>query len=217
MLTVRIIPCLDVRADRVVKGIRFQDLRDSGSPPELAELYQRQGADEITMLDVAATPEGRATRYETVRAVRRRLALPLTVGGGVSSIDIAQALLEAGADKVSVNTAAVERPQVLTEMAKKFGDNKDVADVFNQLADDEKVHEEQFKALVDKVPQDDDKPERYELYQFLKATAISEFFQKDYFKDVDNISNPTDALVRALSLEKATLQYYQAIAELLED
>jgi imidazoleglycerol phosphate synthase cyclase subunit len=121
MLAVRVIPCLDVRAGRVVKGIRFQDLRDSGSPPELAELYQLQGADEITMLDVTATPEGRATRYETVRAVRDRLALPLTVGGGVSSIDIALALLEAGADKVSVNTAAVERPQVLAEMAKRFG------------------------------------------------------------------------------------------------
>ncbi len=102
-------------------------------------------------------------------------------------------------------------------MAKKFADNKDAADVFAQLADDEKIHEEQFKALVDKVPADDDKPERYELYQFLKATAISEFFQKDYFKDADSIKTPTEALGRALSLEKATLQYYQAIAELLDD
>jgi len=103
------------------------------------------------------------------------------------------------------------------KMASKFGDKKEIADVFNQLADDEKAHEEQFKALVDKVPQETDTPERYELYQFLKATAISEFFQKDYFKDIEDIKSTTEALGRALSLEKATLQYYQAIGDLLED
>ena len=103
------------------------------------------------------------------------------------------------------------------KMAGKFADKKEIANVFNQLAADEKAHEEQFKALVDKVPQENDKPERYELYQFLKATAISEFFQKDYFKDIDGIKNYTEALGRALSLEKATLQYYQAIGDLLED
>jgi len=121
MLTVRIIPCLDVRDGRVVKGVRFQELRDAGSPPDLAEAYETQGADEITLLDISATPEGRATRLETVRRVRERIAIPLTVGGGVRSADAAAALLDAGADKVSVNTAAVERPALLEEMAARFG------------------------------------------------------------------------------------------------
>jgi cyclase len=118
---VRIIPCLDVRDGRVVKGIRFQGLKDAGSPPDLAEEYERQGADEITLLDVSATPEGRATAVETVRRVRERLSLPLTVGGGVRNADNAGALLDAGADKVGVNTAAVERPALLDELAVKFG------------------------------------------------------------------------------------------------
>lgn len=121
MLTVRVIPCLDVRDGRVVKGVRFQGLRDAGSPPELAAEYERQGADEITLLDVSATPEGRATAHATVHEVRERLALPLTVGGGVRSADDAAALLEAGADKVGINTAAVRRPAVLDELARRFG------------------------------------------------------------------------------------------------
>jgi imidazoleglycerol phosphate synthase cyclase subunit len=121
MLTVRIVPCLDVRDGRVVKGIRFQGLRDAGSPPELAQEYERQGADEITLLDVSATPEGRGTAVETVRAVRQRLALPLTVGGGVREADHGAALLDAGADKVGVNTAAVERPGLIDELAGRFG------------------------------------------------------------------------------------------------
>jgi imidazoleglycerol phosphate synthase cyclase subunit len=121
MLTVRVIPCLDVRDGRVVKGVRFQGLRDAGSPPELAAEYERQGADEITLLDVSATPEGRATAHATVREVRERLALPLTVGGGVKSANDAAALLEAGADKVGINTAAVRRPDVLDELARRFG------------------------------------------------------------------------------------------------
>lgn len=121
MLTVRIIPCLDVRDGRVVKGVKFQGLRDAGSPPDLAGEYERQGADEITLLDVSATPEGRQTAFETVRAVRERLGIPLTVGGGVRDADSAQALLEAGADKVGINTAAVERPELLAEMARRFG------------------------------------------------------------------------------------------------
>lgn len=121
MLTVRIIPCLDVRDGRVVKGVRFQGLRDAGSPPDLAGAYEEQGADEIVVLDVSATPEGRKTRYDTVRSVRERLSLPLTVGGGVRSADDAAALLDAGADKVGVNTAAVARPALLEEMARRFG------------------------------------------------------------------------------------------------
>jgi imidazoleglycerol phosphate synthase cyclase subunit len=121
MLTVRVIPCLDVRDGRVVKGVRFQGLKDAGSPPELAGEYERQGADEITLLDVSATPEGRKTAHATVRDVRERLALPLTVGGGVKSADDAAALLEAGADKVGINTAAVKRPGLLDELAARFG------------------------------------------------------------------------------------------------
>jgi len=121
MLTVRVIPCLDVRGGRVVKGIQFQSLKDAGSPPNLAGLYEQQGADEITLLDVSATPDGCATRLDTVRAVRDQLAIPLTVGGGVKKVDDAAALLESGADKVGINTAAVERPGLLDEMAARFG------------------------------------------------------------------------------------------------
>ena len=121
MLTTRIVPCLDVRDGRVVKGVKFQGLRDAGSPAELAAAYEDQGADELVMLDVSATPEGRATAHRTVREVRERLSLPLTVGGGVRTADDAGALLEAGADKVGINTAAVTRPALLDELARRFG------------------------------------------------------------------------------------------------
>ncbi|MBI5525038.1 MAG: imidazole glycerol phosphate synthase subunit HisF [Deltaproteobacteria bacterium] len=121
MLAVRIIPCLDIRDGRVVKGVRFQSLRDAGSPEECAERYEAQGADEIVLLDVSATPEGRRTAVETVCRVRARLSIPLTVGGGVRTIDDAAALLDAGADKVGVNTAAVEDPSLLTRLADRFG------------------------------------------------------------------------------------------------
>ena len=121
MLTVRVIPCLDVRHGRVVKGVRFSGLRDAGCPVERATLYEAQGADELVVLDVAATPEARGTRLETVRRVRACLSIPLTVGGGVRSVDNAAELLENGADKVAVNTAAVERPALLGELAARFG------------------------------------------------------------------------------------------------
>lgn len=121
MLTKRIIPCLDVRDGRVVKGVRFQSLRDAGSPEELAFEYQKQGADELVLLDVSATPEGRKTQYETVQRVRVKLSIPLTVGGGVGTSGDAQALLEAGADKVSINTAAVQNPDLIREVAGRFG------------------------------------------------------------------------------------------------
>jgi len=121
MLTVRIIPCLDVRDGRVVKGIKFQGLRDAGDPAALAEEYERQGADEITVLDVSATPEGRKTALDTVRRVRAKLGIPLTVGGGVRDAEDARMLLEAGADKVGINTAAVKRPELISEMAERFG------------------------------------------------------------------------------------------------
>ena len=121
MLTKRVIPCLDVRDGRVVKGVRFSGLRDAGDPVALARAYEAQGADELVMLDVSATPEGRATAVETVARVRGVLSIPLTVGGGVRRIEDAEALLGAGADKVGVNTAAVERPELLGELAGRVG------------------------------------------------------------------------------------------------
>jgi cyclase len=121
MAAPRLIPCLDVRDGRVVKGVRFQDLRDAGDPVAQASLYQDQGADEIVILDVSATPEGRGHAVETTSSVRQVLSIPLTVGGGVRSVEDAFALLEAGADKVAVNTAAVQRPELIDELANRFG------------------------------------------------------------------------------------------------
>lgn len=121
MLTPRIIPCLDVKGGRVVKGVRFQGLRDAGDPAERAHLYEIQGADELVLLDVSATHEERSHALETVRAVRAVLSIPLTVGGGVRSVADAAALLDAGADKVSVNTAAVQNPDLIDALHKQFG------------------------------------------------------------------------------------------------
>lgn len=120
-LTRRIIPCLDVSHGRVVKGIKFQGLRDAGDPAERAALYETQGADEIVILDVSATPEGRGNQVDTVHRVREHISIPLTVGGGVRRIEDASALLEAGADKVSVNSAAVSEPGLLAKIAAQFG------------------------------------------------------------------------------------------------
>ncbi len=117
----RVIPCLDVDAGRVVKGVRFQGLRDAGDPAQLAAAYADQGADELVVLDVSATPERRGHAVETVRRVRAEIAIPLTAGGGVRTADDAAALLEAGADKVAVNTAAVACPELLVELAGTFG------------------------------------------------------------------------------------------------
>ncbi|MCL1692960.1 MAG: HisA/HisF-related TIM barrel protein, partial [Actinomycetia bacterium] len=121
MAAPRLIPCLDVKDGRVVKGIRFQDLRDAGDPVTQAARYQDQGADEIVILDVSATPEGRGHAVETTSSVRQVLSIPLTVGGGVRRVDDALALLEAGADKVAVNTAGVQRPELIDELADRFG------------------------------------------------------------------------------------------------
>ncbi|MBO6512772.1 MAG: imidazole glycerol phosphate synthase subunit HisF [Phycisphaerales bacterium] len=121
MLTQRIIPCLDIDNGRVVKGVKFADLRDAGDPVEQAQRYQLDGADEIVMLDVSATTSGRATALETVRAVRRVLSIPLSVGGGIRSVDHALALLAAGADKVGVNSAAVEHPELVGDLSDRVG------------------------------------------------------------------------------------------------
>jgi imidazole glycerol phosphate synthase glutamine amidotransferase subunit len=117
----RVVPCLDVRDGRVVKGVRFQDLRDAGDPAARAARYEAQGADEIVVLDVAASPEGRRTHLETVERVRAAISIPLTVGGGVNSVADARGLLAAGADKISVNTAAIRRPALLGDLAAAFG------------------------------------------------------------------------------------------------
>jgi cyclase len=121
MLSKRIIACLDVRDGKVVKGINFEGLRDAGDPASLARRYNREGIDEIVILDVTATVEGRQARAQTVTAVARELFLPLTVGGGIRSQDDAAAAIEAGADKVSLNTAALNDPSLITTLAKRYG------------------------------------------------------------------------------------------------
>ena len=120
-LAVRVIPCLDVDAGRVVKGINFQDLRDAGDPVELAKVYDAEGADELTFLDISASHEGRATTMEIVSATAEQVFIPLTVGGGVGSVEDVDRLLRAGADKVAVNTAAIRRPELIAEIADRFG------------------------------------------------------------------------------------------------
>ena len=121
MLRRRVIPCLDVADGRVVKGTRFVDLVDEGDPPELAERYAREGADEIVFLDISAAPEGRGTLLDIVERTARRAFIPLTVGGGVRTVDDMRAVLRAGADKVSLNTAAVGDPSLIGRCAAQFG------------------------------------------------------------------------------------------------
>ncbi len=121
MLTRRIIPCLDVRDGRVVKGVRFSGLRDAGDPAERARAYEDQGADELVVLDVSATPQGRGACLQTIETVRAAVSIPVCVGGGVRAIDDALRLLGAGADKVALNTAAVERPEIIGELAERVG------------------------------------------------------------------------------------------------
>ncbi len=121
MLAKRIIPCLDVTAGRVVKGVHFVNLRDAGDPVELADRYNQQGADELVFLDITASSDDRATMADVVARTARKVFIPLTVGGGIRSIVDARRILMAGADKVSVNTAAVRRPELITELSREFG------------------------------------------------------------------------------------------------
>jgi imidazole glycerol-phosphate synthase subunit HisF len=120
-VAVRVIPCLDVDAGRVVKGVNFADLRDAGDPVELARRYDAEGADELTFLDVTASSGSRETTYDVVRRTAEQVFIPLTVGGGVRSVADVEKLLRAGADKVGVNTAAIARPELITEIAGRFG------------------------------------------------------------------------------------------------
>lgn len=121
MLTKRIIPCLDIKNGRTVKGINFENIRDAGDPIELAQRYVVEGADELVFLDITATNEGRKTFAALVLDIARHINIPFTVGGGISSIADANLLLEAGADKVSINSSAVRRPELVDELAKEFG------------------------------------------------------------------------------------------------
>ncbi|MET3852213.1 imidazole glycerol phosphate synthase subunit HisF [Paenibacillus sp. OAE614] len=121
MLAKRIIPCLDVKDGRVVKGVNFENLRDAGDPVELAALYDKEGADELVFLDISASVEGRATMVEVVRQTAGEIAIPFTVGGGISHVDDMKRILRAGADKIGINTAAVLNPQLVSEGARRFG------------------------------------------------------------------------------------------------
>ncbi|HVX55179.1 imidazole glycerol phosphate synthase subunit HisF [Nocardioides sp.] len=135
-LAVRVIPCLDVDAGRVVKGINFQSLRDAGDPVELARVYDAEGADELTFLDISASADGRATTMEIVSRVAEEVFIPLTVGGGVRSVEDVDRLLRAGADKVGVNTAAIARPELVAEIADRFGNQVLVLSVDARRAPD---------------------------------------------------------------------------------
>lgn len=121
MLKKRIIPCLDIKNGRTVKGIKFLDLKDAGDPVELAMKYAREGADELVFLDITATVEGRKTTVEMVRKVAQKINIPFTVGGGISSVEDAWKLLKNGADKISINSSAVRNPELISELAQRFG------------------------------------------------------------------------------------------------
>ncbi|WP_049627474.1 imidazole glycerol phosphate synthase subunit HisF [Bacillus sp. JFL15] len=143
MITKRIIPCLDVKEGRVVKGIQFLGLKDAGDPVELAEAYDREGADELVFLDISASHEGRKTMTDVVEQVAAKLAIPFTVGGGINQLSDMKRMLRAGADKVSVNTAAVLRPELITEGAEFFGSQCIVAAIdakYDEYSDCYKVY-----------------------------------------------------------------------------
>ncbi len=141
MLTKRIIPCLDIKDGRTVKGVNFEGLRDAGDPVELARIYSTEGADELVFLDISATSEKRTTLRDMVERVAREVSIPFTVGGGISSEDDVYVLLRCGADKISVNSAAVRDPQLLKRLSDRFGSQCIVLAVDAKLADGQwKVH-----------------------------------------------------------------------------
>jgi cyclase len=137
MLTKRIIPCLDIKNGRTVKGINFVGLRDAGDPVELADRYSKEGADELVFLDITATKEGRKTLIDLVEKVAKKVNIPFTVGGGISSVEDVKKLLRAGADKVSINSSAVKNPQLISDLANKFGSQCIVLAVDAKLIKDE--------------------------------------------------------------------------------
>src|SRR5438445_1408582 len=121
MLTKRIIPCLDINGGRVVKGVNFRDLRDAGDPVEVARRYDADGADELVFLDIGASHEGRAILLDMIRRVAEQVFMPFTVGGGIRTLDDATQIIQAGAEKVSINSAAVKTPDLVSQVARKFG------------------------------------------------------------------------------------------------
>ena len=135
MLTKRIIPCLDIKNGRTVKGVNFQNLTDAGDPVELASAYSKEGADELTLLDITATLEGRETFIKVVTDVAKAINIPFTVGGGISTPKQVETLLSVGADKVSVNTSAILNPNLITELVKQFGSQCVVAAIDTKLTD----------------------------------------------------------------------------------
>lgn len=141
MLTKRIIPCLDVKNGRTVKGVNFENLRDAGDPVELAKVYAEEGADELVFLDIAATLENRKTLADLVKRVAQQVNIPFTVGGGISSVEDVSLLLKSGADKVSVNSSAVKRPELVNELSAEFGSQCIVVAVDTKMYDGEpRVH-----------------------------------------------------------------------------
>jgi cyclase len=147
-VSVRVIPCLDVDAGRVVKGVRFTDLRDAGDPVEMARVYDAEGADELVFLDITASSADRDTTYDVVSRTAEQVFIPLTVGGGVRSADDVDRLLRAGADKVGVNTAAVARPELVTEIAQRFGSQVLVLSVDARRCADGVVTESGFEVTT---------------------------------------------------------------------
>src|SRR6478736_5148729 len=141
MLTKRIIPCLDIKDGKTVKGVNFENLRDAGDPVELGKLYAEQGADELVFLDISATLEKRKTMVELVRRVAKDVNIPFTVGGGISSVEDVFALLNAGADKISINSSAVKDPSLIDRLALEFGSQCVVVAIDTRLYDGKsKVH-----------------------------------------------------------------------------
>ncbi len=136
MLTKRIIPCLDIKNGRTVKGINFENLRDAGDPVELGAFYAQQGADELVFLDITATNEKRKTLIELVNKISHRINIPFTVGGGISSVADVQVLLQNGADKISVNTAAYKNPQLINDLSREFGSQCVVLAIDTRKEDD---------------------------------------------------------------------------------
>jgi imidazole glycerol-phosphate synthase subunit HisF len=136
MLTKRIIPCLDIKDGRTVKGVNFENIRDAGDPVELGALYAASGADELVFLDITATNEKRKTLSELVNKISHKINIPFTVGGGISSVDDVSALLQNGADKISVNTAAFKRPELIAELSKEFGSQCVVLAIDTRQEDD---------------------------------------------------------------------------------
>jgi cyclase len=147
VLTHRIIPCLDVKAGRVVKGVNFLNIRDAGDPVEVARRYDAEGADELVFLDINASHEGRAIMHEVVRQVAEQCFMPFTVGGGIRTIDDVTALVQAGAEKVSINTAAVVQPEIVAQTARRFGRCATVVNI-----DPKRVSLEDFKARTGRDP-----------------------------------------------------------------